>query len=389
MENMINYGIDLGTTNSAIAKFTKGEVNVFNNPTDFGRNTLPSVVGFKKDKIFVGSKAKELLEKDPKSVVGTFKRKMGTAESFKIRAINESKTPIELSSIVLKELKTFLPPSENIEAVVVTIPASFDMIQSNATKEASLQAGFKQVVLLQEPIAASLAYANMKKEKELKNGQWLVYDLGGGTFDAALVRIKDGEMRVLDHEGDNFLGGADFDMLIVEKFLIQKINEKYSFRNLEEDLKSASGKFNAKFYVLLRRAEEAKILLSAKSSAEIVVDGLTDDNGNDIDEEIIITRSEFNDLIREYIDGSIDMVRKILTRNSLKPNELQFTLMVGGSSYIPYVRQRVEEVLQIPINCEIDPTSAVAVGAAYYAATKPKQLEQTDKLKKDVRLSIK
>lgn len=389
MENMINFGIDLGTTNSAIAKFIKGEVSLFNNPTDYGRNTLPSVVGFKKDKIFVGSKAKELLEKDPKSVVGTFKRKMGTSESFKIKSINESKTPIELSAIVLKELKTFLPPSENIDAIVVTIPASFDMVQSNATKEAGIQAGFKQVVLLQEPIAASLAYANMKKEKEMKDGQWLVYDLGGGTFDAALVRIKDGDMRVLDHEGDNFLGGADFDNLIVEKMLIPKISDKYSFENLLDEMKSASGKFNAKYYVLLRRAEEAKILLSAKSSAEIVVDGMTDDNGDEVDEEITITRSEFNELIKEYIDNSIDMVKKILTRNSLKPNELQFTLMVGGSSYIPYVRQRVEEVLQIPINCEIDPTTAVAVGAAYYAATKPKQLEQSDKAKKEVRISIK
>lgn len=388
MENMINFGIDLGTTNSAIAKFIKGEVSLFNNPTDYGRNTLPSVVGFKKDKIFVGSKAKELLEKDPKSVVGTFKRKMGTSESFKIKSINESKTPIELSAIVLKELKTFLPPSENIDAIVVTIPASFDMVQSNATKEAGVQAGFKQVVLLQEPIAASLAYANMKKEKEMKDGQWLVYDLGGGTFDAALVRIKDGDMRVLDHEGDNFLGGADFDNLIVEKMLIPKINAKYSFDNLLDEMKSASGKFNAKYYVLLRRAEEAKILLSAKSSAEIVVDGVTDDNGDEVDEEITITRSEFNELIKEYIDNSIDMVKKILTRNSLKPNELQFTLMVGGSSYIPYVRQRVEEILQIPINCEIDPTTAVAVGAAYYAATKPKQLDQSDKAKKEVRISI-
>ena len=108
MEKMINYGIDLGTTNSAIAKFVKGEVEVFVDPMETGKNTLPSVVGFKKDKIFVGSKAKELLEKDPKSVVGTFKRKMGTAESFKIKSINESKTPIELSAQVLKELKTFV-----------------------------------------------------------------------------------------------------------------------------------------------------------------------------------------------------------------------------------------------------------------------------------------
>jgi len=388
MENTINFGIDLGTTNSAIAKFIKGEVIIFSNPQDYGRNTLPSVVSYKKDKIIVGNKAKEFLEKDPKSVVGVFKRKMGTAESFKIKSITESKTPIELSAQVLKELKTFVNTGDTLDAVVVTIPASFDTIQSNATKEAGIQAGFKQVVLLQEPIAASLAYANMKKEREMKDGQWLVYDLGGGTFDVALIQIKDGEMKVLDHEGDNFLGGADFDQMVVEKFVIPKICEEYNFTNLEDEMKSASGKFNAKYYVLLRRAEEAKITLSSKTSAEIVVDGFEDEDGNEVDMEITITRSEFNDLIKSNIDGTIEMIKQILTRNSLKPSDLQFNLMVGGSTYIPYVRSRVEEVLQIPVNCEIDPTTAVAVGAAYYAATKPKELEKSAE-KKQTSISIK
>ncbi|MGB4832482.1 MAG: Hsp70 family protein [Chitinophagales bacterium] len=388
MENTINYGIDLGTTNSAIAKFVKGEVIIFSNPQDYGRNTLPSVVMYKKDKIQVGNKAKEFLEKDPKSVVGVFKRKMGTTESFKIKSINESKTPIELSAQVLKELKTFVNTGDTLDAVVITIPASFDTIQSNATKEAGIQAGFKQVVLLQEPIAASLAYANMKKEREMKEGQWLVYDLGGGTFDVALIKIKDGEMKVLDHEGDNFLGGADFDNMIVEKLVIPKICEKFKFSNLEDDMKSASGKLNAKYYVLLRRAEEAKITLSSKTSAEIVVDGFEDEEGNEVDMEIVITRSEFNELIRPNIDGTIEMIKKILTRNSLKPIDLQFTLMVGGSTYIPYVRSRVEEVLQIPANCEIDPTTAVAIGAAYYSATKPKEIEKTG-TKTKTSLSIK
>jgi molecular chaperone DnaK len=389
MENTINFGIDLGTTNSAIAKFVKGEVIIFSNPQDYGRNTLPSVVSYKKDKITVGNKAKEFLEKDPKSVVGVFKRKMGTAESFKIKSINESKTPIELSAQVLKELKTFVNTGDTLDAVVITIPASFDTIQSNATKEAGIQAGFKQVVLLQEPIAASLAYANMKKEREMKDGQWLVYDLGGGTFDVALIKIKDGEMKVLDHEGDNFLGGADFDNMIVEKLVIPKILEKYSFSNLEDEMKSATGKFNAKYYVLLRRAEEAKITLSSKTSAEIVVDGFEDEDGNEVDMEIVITRSEFNELIKPNIDGTIDMIKKIITRNSLKPIDVQFTLMVGGSTYIPYVRSRVEEVLQIPANCEIDPTTAVAIGAAYYAATKPKEISKGDNNKKHTSISIK
>ena len=283
MENMINFGIDLGTTNSAIAKFVKGEVQIFTNPLDTGRSTLPSVVAFKKDKVFVGNEAKTYWEKRPKDVVGTFKRKMGTSESYKIASINQSKTPIELSAYVLKELKTFVQTGEVLEAVVLTIPASFDTIQSNATKAAGEQAGFKQVVLLQEPIAASLAYANKVKEKELKDGQWLVYDLGGGTFDVALVKIQDGEMKVIDHEGDNFLGGADFDRLIVEKMLIPKLETAGSFEDLENEMKSASGKYNGAYYVSLNKAEQAKIALSARTSAEIEVQ-IEDDNGNEIDE---------------------------------------------------------------------------------------------------------
>ena len=389
MENTINFGIDLGTTNSAIAKFIKGDVIVFNNPLDYGRSTLPSVVSYRKDKIIVGQKAKEYQEKSPENVVGAFKRKMGTSESFKIKETKDSKTPIELSSQVLKELKTFVNTGDTLDSIVITIPASFDLIQSNATKEAGYQAGFKQVVLLQEPIAASLAYANMKKTNDVNDGNWLVYDLGGGTFDVALVKIKDGEMKIIDHEGDNFLGGIDFDQLIVEKLIIPKIEKEYKFTDLEREMKSESGKFNSKWFVLLRRAEEAKVRLSAVSSAEIVVDSFDDENGEEVDFEITITRSEFIDLIKEKVEETIEMIKKILTRNNLTAKDIQFNLMVGGSTYIPYVRQRVEEVLQIPVNCEIDPTTAIAVGAAYFAATKPKEFSNAIVSRKEVAISIK
>ncbi len=373
MDNMINFGIDLGTTNSVIARFVKGEVQVYNNPTDQGRSSLPSVVGFKKDKIFIGAPARTLYERDPRSVVSAFKRRMGTTESYKIKATGQSVTPVELSALVLKELKTFLPPGEPLAAAVITIPASFDMIQSNATKAAGEQAGIGQVVLLQEPIAASLAYANMKKTTDLGEGQWLVYDLGGGTFDVALVRIKDGEMKVLDHEGDNFLGGTDFDQLIVEKLVVPKLKTKFAFADLEKELTSAEGAYNDKYQGLLRRAEEVKIALSSRSGAELEVRDLEDEQGQEIDEEITITQSEFNDIIKPHIDRTIGMVREILTRNKLQPRDLLFTLMVGGSTYIPFVRQRVGEALGTPVNCDIDPTTAVAVGAAYYAATKPRE----------------
>lgn len=381
MEKMINYGIDLGTTNSAIAKFVKGEVEVFKNPLETGKETLPSVVYYKKDKVVVGTNARTYFERDSENVFGTFKRKMGTTESFKVKSINQSKTPIELSAEVLKELKGFVHSGESFDAAVITIPASFDVIQSNATKEAGYLAGFKQVILLQEPIAASLAYANKHKERDLENGQWLVYDLGGGTFDVALIKIKDGEMKVLDHEGDNFLGGADFDNLIVEKLIIPYLNKNFKFNDLENEMKSRTGKLNKLYFRLLKLAEDAKITLSSRTSAEIEVRDITDDNGEEIDISIDITRSEFEGVIKEYIDKTLDMIKKILVRNSLKPSDIQFTLMVGGSSYTPYVRKRVEEILQIPINCDIDPTTAIAIGAAYYAGTKEKSFEQGDKKK--------
>ena len=164
MSKMINFGIDLGTTNSLIAKFDKGNVEVFKNPNGF-KESLPSVVGFRNNRILVGDQARAYLDRDPKNVAGNFKRKMGTTETLKMSV--GSKTPVELSAFVLKELKNFVHTGEAIDAAVITIPASFDTVQSNATKEAGLQAGFKQVFLLQEPIAASLAYANKERSIDL------------------------------------------------------------------------------------------------------------------------------------------------------------------------------------------------------------------------------
>jgi molecular chaperone DnaK len=374
MSNMIDFGIDLGTTNSLIARCVKGSVEVIKNPTGF-RETLPSVVGFRKERILVGDQARTYAEKDPKSVVSRFKRKMGTTEAFQIRSLGQAKTPVELSAFVLKELKTFVNTGSPLEAAVITVPASFDSVQSNATKEAGLQAGFRQVVLLQEPIAASLAYANKRKERDLRDSQWLVYDLGGGTFDVALIRIINGELKVLDHEGDNFLGGADFDSLIVERLIVPRFREQGAFANLESELKSESGRYNTLWHILLHLAEEAKVTLSAKTSADVEFE-VTDDDGERHDVQITITRSEFDEIIREQVDRTVDMIRSILTRNALQPPDVLFVLMVGGSTYIPYVRRRVEESLQVHVNCEVDPVTAVAVGAAHFAATREKRVDQ-------------
>lgn len=379
MASTINYGIDLGTSNSLIAKFDKGNVEVFKNPNGF-KETLPSVVGFRNDRTLIGDQARAYLARDPKSVVSRFKRKMGTSETFKIKTLGSSKSPVELSAYVLKELKSFVHTGEEVDAAVITIPASFDSVQSNATKEAGLLAGFKTVVLLQEPIAASLAYANKEKNVDLKNSQWLVYDLGGGTFDVALVKIVEGELTVLDHEGDNYLGGTDFDALIVEKLLVPELERRGAFSDLIGEMKSESGKYNKLWHVLLFHAENAKVELSNKTSAEIdlgTISDLQDDDGKTLESIITVTRSEFEGIIKDAVDGTVEMMKKIITRNSLQPADLKFVLLVGGSSYIPFVRKRVEEVMGISVNTSIDPTNAITVGAAYFAGTKEKTAIQS------------
>lgn len=374
MSNTINFGIDLGTSNSLIAKFDKGNVEVFKNPNGF-KETLPSIVGFRNDRILIGDQARTYLQRDPKSVVSRFKRKMGTSETFKIKSLGASKSPVELSAYVLKELKNFIHSGDQLDSAVITIPASFDTVQSNATKEAGIQAGFKSVVLLQEPIAASLAYANKEKNVDLKNSQWLVYDLGGGTFDVALVKILEGELTVVDHEGDNYLGGTDFDALIVEKIVVPELEKRGKFSNLLAEMKSESGQYNKLWHTLLVHAEVAKVELSNKTSTEIdlgTISDLEDDEGNSLDSIVTITRSEFEAVVKDPVESTIDMMKKILTRNSLQPNDLKFILMVGGSSFIPYVRKRVEEVMGISVNTGIDPTNAIVIGAAYFAGTKEK-----------------
>ena len=368
MSKMINFGIDLGTTNSLIAKFDKGHVEVFKNPNGF-KETLPSVVGFRNDRILVGDQARTYAEKDPKRVASRFKRKMGTTETVRLLSV-DSKTPVELSAFVLKELKNFVYTGEAIDAAVITIPASFDTVQANATKEAGLAAGFKQVVLLQEPIAASLAYAN--KNPGLRNSSWIVYDFGGGTFDVALVKTIEGELTVVDHEGDNYLGGTDIDALLVEKVIVPELEKLGQFTDLLEQMKSAKGKYNKLWYLLLGLAENVKIELSTRTSAEIDFGliNLEDEQGKPIDTLLTITRSEFEALIKASVDSTAEMMKKILTRNSLRPEDLMFVLMVGGSTYIPFVRKRIEEVMGITVNTSIDPTNAICIGAAFFAGTK-------------------
>jgi len=350
MAQTINFAIDLGTTNSLIAKSGGGAVDIFKNPAGM-KVTLPSVVAFRKDRILIGDKARE---------------------TFFVPNLASFKTPIELSSIILQELKNFIFTGEMPESAVITIPASFDTIQSNATKEAGYAAGFREVLLLQEPIAASLAFANKEGKDDLK-GQWLVYDLGGGTFDVALVKIENDEMKVIDHEGDNYFGGVDFDNLIVSEIVVPYLAAKYGIADLLVKMRSSDGGFNKLYFQLLYKAEEIKIALSSHGSAEMEFD-FTDETGQAHEEYLTVTRSQFEDCIRERIMASIRFIRLLLERNQLAAAAITETVLVGGSTYIPLVRELLRQELGIPVNATIDPTTAVVEGAAWYAGSRSSSL---------------
>jgi molecular chaperone DnaK len=364
----VNIGIDLGTTNSLIAKFENNKVKVFKNPVG-QKETLASIVAYRKDRILVGDKAREYLTRDAVNVFGGFKRKMGTDEKYYVVNLDENVTPVELSSLILKELKNFIQSDEQPEACIITIPASFDSMQSNATLKAGKNAGFKEVFLLQEPIAASLAFFNAADaEKNNKNGYRLIYDLGGGTFDVALVSASDDELKVIDHEGNNFLGGMDFDFAIIDKIIIPAIIAETGIENFEDEVRLKYGKYEMLYYQILYYAEEAKKELGSNGSADIEFTAELD--GKKFDFYIPVVKTIIDEIFKPIINETILLLNKILENNKLSATDIKEIILVGGSTFLPQVRNEIALQTGIKINYSIDPTTAIAVGAAYYAANK-------------------
>ncbi len=368
MKNTIDIGIDLGTTNSVIAKYEKGEVEIFSDPKS-NKYFIPSVVAYSSDNVVVGDRALEFIRDNPQSVASTFKRKMGTCDEYYIQSIEKYKSPLELSTEVLKKLRSIATKDTFLQSAVVTIPSSFDTVQANATKEAGKMAGFSNVVLLQEPIAASLAYANQTKRIFNDHEIWLVYDLGGGTFDVALIEISNGEMRMLDHEGDTLLGGKDFDRKIVENVIIPFLSENYKLSNFGAELKSASGKYNKLWKLLMQKAEQAKIDLTNNKNTVINLDIKIPDS-IEIDDKINLSREQFEKIAKGIVEHTIRLSSKMLKRNLLQSDDIKFILMTGGATKTPFVGKTLEEKLAVQINTEIDPITSVAIGAAFFAGTK-------------------
>lgn len=369
MDN-INFGIDLGTTNSGLAMYDGGKITIFKNPVGF-RDTIPSVVSFRKGRIQIGEKAREHVASNTGNVFSSFKRKMGSDESYAVPDIGKSVSPVELSAMVLKELLSFAQ-GHVPKSCVITIPASFDTIQSNATKKAGYEAGLQEVVLLQEPIAACLAYSNAQGQNVTEEKKWLVYDYGGGTFDAALVSINERELNVISHKGNNFLGGVDLDNLMVEKILCPKIEKAANLSGLWAKMVSGDDQPMKKLYFeLLFKAEEAKKELSLKDSVTIEIDT----ESPEISVEIDITKKEFEQVLAPKFEETYSLMEKLLRENNMRFQDIERIILVGGTTYIPYVREELQRRSGVTVDSSIDPTTAVLVGAAYYAGAKPSAIE--------------
>lgn len=370
----IDYGIDLGTTNSAISRMENGDPII--KKTDTLKDTMPSCISFNKKKnIKVGDGAFNALILDKRgatkkwvkstsNTVIEFKRTMGKDKKYHSSFMEKDFSSEELSSEVLKTLKSFIS-DETFKSVVVTVPAKFTINQKDATLRAAKLAGFEHCELLQEPIAASMAYG---LDARSKDGYWLVFDFGGGTFDVALLKVEDGIMKVIDTEGDNHLGGKNLDYAIVDEIILPYIKENYVIDNiLSNDVSKEILREAMKTY-----AEDVKIQLSFKEEflCETMVMGELgeDDEGEELELDILITRNDLQNTIGPIFQKSIDTCKQLLERNNLDGNTLDSLVLVGGPTYSPILRKMLEEQIVKP-DVSVDPMTVVSKGAALFAST--------------------
>jgi molecular chaperone DnaK len=355
-------GFDLGTSNSAAAVFDGERVTVIRNSV--GAMVTPSVVRIdKQGRATVGTRARRFLDQDPDNTATEFKRLIGTGQGIKFPAAGIEKQPEELSAEVLRALRQDVADQLGVEVAraVVSVPALFELPQSAATAEAARLAGFERVELLQEPIASALA-AGWRADDD-GGGVWLVYDLGGGTFDASLLETRDGLLRVVGHDGDNFLGGRDFDWAITEHLAARLAEAGGPL--LERRNPAHAGALRT----LRAAAEDAKIELSRQDRAQITLTRPLAIDGNEVEVELELDRAAVERLCSPLVERSLEVCVRLLQTHGLAPGRLARVVLVGGPTVMPMVRARVAARLEATLAEGLDPMTLVAQGAALYAAT--------------------
>lgn len=342
-------GIDLGTTNSAVAVLEGNEPKIITTPE--GGRTVPSVVAFKDGETQVGEVAKRQAITNP-NTVASIKRHMGEA-GYKVSIEGKDYTPQQISAMILQYIKGFAEDylGDTVEKAVVTVPAYFNDAQRQATKDAGKIAGLNIERIINEPTAAALAYGLDKTDKDEKI---LVYDLGGGTFDVSILELGDGVFEVLSTNGDTHLGGDDFDQKIIDW--------------LVDGFKADNGVDLSKDKMALQRlkdaSEKAKKDLSGVSEAQISLPFISAGASGPLHLETTLTRAKFNELTADLVEKTRIPVENALKDADLSASDLDVVILNGGSTRIPAVQEAVEKWTGKESNHSINPDEAVALGAA-------------------------
>ena len=345
-------GIDLGTTNSEVAIMEAGKPTIIKSAE--GQPYFPSVVAFTKDgEMLVGETAKRQAVTNPEGTVHRIKRKIGTGEKTKINGKNY--TPEQISAFILQKIKKdaedFL--GEKISDAVITVPAYFNDDQRQATKDAGSIAGLNVKRIINEPTAASLAYGLDKKGDH----KIAVYDFGGGTFDITLMEVGEGVFEVLSTNGDTQLGGSDMDQALVD-YLANEFKKKNEI-DLRDDPKSLQR--------LLEAAEKAKMELSSTLQTDINLPYITVIDNDPKHLEMKLTRAKFEEIITPLLSKAEKPCKQALKDAKLKPSDIDHIVLVGGTTRIPLVRKKVEEIFGKKAKRDVDPMECVAIGAAIQA----------------------
>ena len=342
-------GIDLGTTNSAVAVLEGKESKIITNPE--GNRTTPSVVSFKNGETQVGEVAKRQAITNP-NTISSIKRHMGE-EGYKVNVEGKDYTPQEISAMILQYIKDYAEKylGEEVTQAVITVPAYFNDSQRQATKDAGKIAGLKVERIVNEPTAAALAYGLDKQDKDEKI---LVFDLGGGTFDVSVLELGDGVFEVKSTNGDTHLGGDDFDNKIID-WLVEGFKSEHGI-DLSADKMAMQRLKDA--------AEKAKKDLSGVTSAQISLPFITAGAEGPLHLETTLTRAKFNELTQDLVERTKIPVRNALADAGLTNADIDEVILVGGSTRIPAVKEAVQaETGHVP-NESVNPDEAVALGAA-------------------------
>lgn len=386
-------GIDLGTTNSAICSYDGNNVRIWKSPEQ--NDVTPSAIFIdKRGNRYYGSKAYNQAPYNPNNSATLFKRFMGTDTKIRIESADLTLTPEECSAEILKVLFGYLPEeirNDPETATVITVPAAFNQMKKDATLQAAKLAGIGKVALMQEPVAAIMSIMRTTKQE----GIFLVYDLGGGTFDISIAENINGKVNLLSHGGVEMCGGRDIDRMLFNQVVVPWLRKTFT---LPEDF-LVNPKYKTFCRVAQWAAERAKIELSATETSTIALSEsearLLDLDGNEMYIDIDLTRDQVDSIMKDLVAETITATRETMEKAGLNANDIEKVVFVGGPTNYKPLRDKVCQALALPGSIDVNPMTAVAEGASIYAESidwsteKHYRKEANDTVGSDLMLSLK